>query len=370
MKPALTVFSAPGTWIESAAIDQLTTVASLPGMRRAVGLPDLHPGKGAPIGAAFAVQGLLYPHLVGNDIGCGMGLWTTDQLAHRFKLDRLASRVNLDGEYDGDIQAELAAEGVDAGAFAGSLGTIGGGNHFAELQRFSSVVNPDRIAQLGIDTKCLAILIHSGSRGLGESILRAHIDRHHGPGPLSARDDEGQAYRDAHDRAVRWARANRRVIARRMLEAARCSGRRALDVCHNSVTACALEGADVWLHRKGAAPADQGPLVIPGSRGDLSNLVEPEGDGRLNLWSLAHGAGRKWQRSEAKGKLGAKADRALLQRTSLGSRVICEDKDLLFEEAPEAYKAIDQVIGPLADAGLLRVLAVLTPVLTYKTRRR
>jgi release factor H-coupled RctB family protein len=113
MTSALTVFSAPDTWIESAAIEQLKAVASLPGMSRAVGLPDLHPGKGAPIGAAFAVSGLLYPHLVGNDIGCGMGLWTTDQPAHRLKLDRVASRINLDGGYDGDIEAELAEEGVD-----------------------------------------------------------------------------------------------------------------------------------------------------------------------------------------------------------------------------------------------------------------
>jgi release factor H-coupled RctB family protein len=94
------------------------------------------------------------------------------------------------------------------------------------------------------------------------------------------------------------------------------------------------------------------------------------GDGRLNLHSLAHGAGRKWQRSAAKGKLGKKADPALLRRTKHGGRVICEDKELLFEEAPEAYKGIEQVVSPLVEAGLVRVLATLVPVLTYKTRGR
>jgi release factor H-coupled RctB family protein len=86
------VLASRETWIESAAVEQLRSVARLPGVRRAVGMPDLHPGHGAPIGAAFAVEGLLYPHLVGSDIGCGMGLWVTDQPAHRLKLDRLEKR--------------------------------------------------------------------------------------------------------------------------------------------------------------------------------------------------------------------------------------------------------------------------------------
>src|SRR4029079_1734209 len=181
---------------------------------------------------------------------------------------------------------------------------------------------------------------------------------------------EANEYLAQHDNALRWARGNRRLIATRMLEAVACDGTRVLDVFHNAVTPYPVEGPDVWLHRKGAAPADQGPVVIPGSRGDLSYLVEPIGDGHANLHSLAHGAGRKWQRSAAKGKLGPKANSTLLRRTKLGGRVICEDKQLLFEEAPEAYKAIEQVVSPLVDAGCMRVLATLTPILTYKTRAR
>jgi hypothetical protein len=171
---------------------------------------------------------------------------------------------------------------------------------FAELLRVSEVVDEARVEALGMDVKTVAVLVHSGSRGLGESILRGHTDRR-GAEPLPATSDEGRVYLGRHDGAVRWARVNRALIAERMLAALGCAAHRVLDVCHNSVEAYPAEGEDVWLHRKGAVPADRGAVVIPGSRGDHSYLVEPLGDGRINLHSLAHGAGRKWQRSAAKG---------------------------------------------------------------------
>lgn len=369
MTTAPHVIADPGTWMESAAVDQLRAVSELPGMRRVVGMPDLHPGKGCPVGAACVADGIVYPYLVGSDIGCGMGLWATDQPAHRLKLDRLEKGLDIDEPFTGDASEALAAEGVEGLRFAPSLGTIGGGNHFAELQRVSELRDEARVRQLKIDAKNLVLMVHSGSRGLGEAILRKHTDRHAAAG-LAVASHEGAEYVREHDGAVRWARANRRVIAARMLDAIGCAAERVLDICHNSATPCPAEGPNAWLHRKGAAPADAGPVVIPGSRGDHSYLVDPLGDGRLNLYSLAHGAGRKWQRSAAKGKLGAKADASRLRRTKLGSRVICEDKELLFEEAPEAYKPIESVVAALERAGVIRVLAVLTPVLTYKTRRR
>ncbi|MFX7858103.1 RtcB family protein, partial [Acinetobacter baumannii] len=86
------------------------------------------------------------------------------------------------------------------------------------------------------------------------------------------------------------------------------------------------------------------------------------------LFSLAHGAGRKWMRSDCKDRLVRRFTPAQLNRTKLGGHVICEDKQLIYEEAPEAYKSIDSVIAPLVDAGLVKVLARLRPVLTYKTR--
>ena len=123
-----------------------------------------------------------------------------------------------------------------------------------------------------------------------------------------------------------------------------------------------------WLHRKGAAPHDCGPVVIPGSRGALSYLVEPTGDGENSGFSLAHGAGRKWSRTEARERMRERYRSEALLRTPLGNPVICEDRALLFEEAPEAYKKIDRVVADLVDAGACRVVATLRPLLTYKVR--
>ena len=103
------VIATPKTWIESEAVAQLERTAALPGMRLAVGLPDLHAGKGHPIGAAFLSQGVIHPRLVGNDIGCGMGLWATDLPARKLKLDAWTKRLgDLDGPWDGDREAWLA----------------------------------------------------------------------------------------------------------------------------------------------------------------------------------------------------------------------------------------------------------------------
>ncbi|MFH1147094.1 MAG: RtcB family protein [Pseudomonadota bacterium] len=98
-------------------------------------------------------------------------------------------------------------------------------------------------------------------------------------------------------------------------------------------------------------------------------LVAPTGDHSRNTWSLAHGAGRKWNRSAGKERLRSRCSADSLLRTDLGGWVICEDKDLLFEEAPLAYKNIDIVINDMVEAGLVSIIATFKPVLTYKTRR-
>jgi release factor H-coupled RctB family protein len=167
------VIASSDNWIESDAVDQLKKMAELPGMIAAVGMPDLHPGKGAPIGAIFASQFIVYPYLVGNDIGCGMSLWKTDSKSHKMKLDRWTkSLCAMEGFWDGDTSAWLEARGVAVTAYDSALGTVGGGNHFAELQRLEQrLCAVDQF--LEVDDDYLYLLVHSGSRGLGESILRA-----------------------------------------------------------------------------------------------------------------------------------------------------------------------------------------------------
>ncbi|MDH1657459.1 RNA ligase RtcB family protein [Pseudomonas mosselii] len=359
--------AADDTWIEGKAIQQLETTARLGGMHRVAGMPDLHPGRGYPVGAAFFSVGRLYPALVGNDIGCGMALWRTDIPTAKLHLDKLEKRLgNLDLPLDETWQEAVASFGLPATGHERSLGTIGGGNHFAELQQLDESYDDAALAALGIERKHLLLLVHSGSRGLGEAILREQVDLfgHHG---LEAGSEASAHYLGRHDGALRFAEANRQLIARRMLDRLRADGDVLLDINHNLVSPAQVDGLDGWLHRKGATPSDQGAVVIPGSRGDYSYLVQPIADER-SLLSLAHGAGRKWMRSECKDRLASRYSVEQLSRTALGSRVICADRALIYEEAPEAYKAIDSVVGALREAGLVRVLARLKPVLTYKTR--
>ena len=358
------IVASPTSWVEGEAERQLRATSALPGVRWAVGMPDLHPGKGHPVGAAVMTDGVVYPFLVGSDIGCGMALFATDLRAQRAKPDKLAKRLRgLEGPWDGDAGEWLRGRDVAQASFSESLGTIGGGNHFAEVQAFERVEDRARVEALGLDERCLLLLVHSGSRRLGETILRAHV-ADHGAGGLEASSDAGRAYLREHDQAVAWAAANRALIAHRVANAAGAELRAVLDVCHNAVTG--RDGG--WLHRKGAAPHEAGVIAIPGSRGTLTYLVEPQGDGAACGWSLAHGAGRKWTRSDARARMRDRFRADELRRTPLGSIVVCDDKDLLFEEAPDAYKRIDRVVGDLVEAGACRVLATLRPVVTYKTR--
>jgi release factor H-coupled RctB family protein len=382
----VTIIASERLWLEDAALQQAKTTAQLDGMRRVVGLPDLHPGRGYPVGAAFFSAGRLYPALVGNDIGCGMALWQTDIVAGKAKLDKIDRQIgNLDDIVDEEEMANLdrrdpqlpelraglasamAAAGLDASHLR-SLGTIGRGNHFAELQTVDKVEDEEAVLRSGLDRKCLQLLVHSGSRGLGQAVLRSHVDAFSHAG-LAGGTPESAAYLLQHDAAVRFAELNRRMIAARILARLRCEAKLVLDVNHNTVTAAVDGSIHGWLHGKGATPADQGIVMLPGSRDDYSYLLDPLAEaGDVSLQSLAHGAGRKWMRTDCKGRLVKIATPAQLSRTSMGGRVICNDKALIYEEAPQAYKNVDSVLDCLTGAGLVRVLARSKPVLTYKTR--
>ncbi|MYM93284.1 RNA ligase RtcB family protein [Duganella vulcania] len=382
----VSIIASDRLWLEDAAIQQAKTTANLPGMRRVVGLPDLHPGRGYPVGAAFFSTGHFYPALVGNDIGCGMALWQTDLLAGKAKLDKMDKQIgNLDDVVDDGewaslerfdpalaakveaLSAALRLAGLEAACLR-SLGTIGRGNHFAELQVVDRIECSETLSRTALAPKCLQLLVHSGSRGLGQAILADHVEKY-GHDGLAAGGEAAQAYLRQHSAAVQFAEVNRAVIAARVLQRLRCDGERVLDVNHNTVTPAHIDDCDGWLHRKGATPSDLGLVMLPGSRDDYSYLIEPLTDnGALSLHSLAHGAGRKWQRTDCKDRLVRLATPSQLSRTSLGGRVICNDRALIYEEAPQAYKNVESVLGSLVGAGLARVVYRSKPVLTYKTR--
>ena len=356
---SVTVFASPSSWIESDAVEQRRQVAALDGMIHVAGMPDLHPGKGAPIGAAM-LSSVLYPHLVGSDIGCGIAVFPLQ--LRRIVPERLARRFpNLDREPGVD---DPAWDVVDRGALGEDLegfGTLGRGNHFVELARVDAVLDVEAAARRGVAAGDGVLIVHSGSRGLGERILRAHVDAHrYDPAPDAA------VYLAAHDRAVRWGALNRRMLGARTADALGARIADALvEVCHNSVDV--VDGR--YLHRKGAAPGDGCDVLVAGSRGTRSYLVAGHAGTDANF-SVAHGAGRKMSRGDALRRGQAKHSVQELRRTPLGSLVVCGDRQLLFEEAPGAYKRIEQVVGDLTAHALATPIATTVPLVTFKAPDR
>ncbi len=291
----VSLIASTDTWIEGLAIQQLIKTSELSGMHSVAGMPDLHPGRGYPIGAAFFTTNKIYPALVGNDIGCGMSLWQTSAKVSKVNLDKLAKKFEhveqpLDESWSEIIENRKTDKCITTDNYDRALGTIGGGNHFAEFQAIDEVYDQIALDELGLNKKHLQLLVHSGSRGLGQSILVEHITKHNHDGLVSdtekTDDNDFQDYMAKHDEAVRWAELNRELIAKRFLEAIRSNGNCALDINHNLVSSKNIGGCDGWLHRKGATPSDKGYVVIPGSRGDYSYLVKPLADRETNAENL------------------------------------------------------------------------------------
>jgi release factor H-coupled RctB family protein len=162
---------------------------------------------------------------------------------------------------------------------------------------------------------------------------------------------------------VRWGSLNRRLLAARVAHALGAAPTApVVDLSHNLVEL--RDGA--YLHRKGAAPGDGRDVLIAGTRGTRSYLVAAHAGPDANH-SVAHGAGRKMSRADALRRGRAKHTVEELRRTPLGSLVVCGDRQLLFEEAPTAYKRIEQVIADLVDHGLATPVASTVPLVTYKT---
>lgn len=353
-------FYSDRAWIEGAAEDQLNLVAGMAGVAAVAAFPDLHPGKYGPVGSAILAD-RIYPQLIGNDIGCGMSLYALDLPARKLRLDKAAARLRqLQGRWDGDAAGRLAAEGLPADLHGQALGTIGGGNHFCEVQMVDETADTARLKAAGLARGDLVLLVHSGSRSLGLTVFETVLDRFGGLDPDSP---EGKAYRLAHDRAVSWAALNRALIAERAARALRSDLRLVADAPHNLLEA----HAGGLLHRKGAARADGALVPLAGSRDALSHLLAPLKDKPEALASLAHGAGRKYDRRSMTGRAGTtRSDRDSLARTSFGGLVVCEDRQLLIEEAPGAYKDPAQVLNDLQSAGLAEPVAALKPLLTFK----
>lgn len=417
------------------AISQLKAAAQLPKALAAIGMPDLHVGKGVCIGAALiTAESVAYPQLVDTDIGCGMSFvetgLTTGKLSTT-KLRKIADNLeSIDGaDANVEVMKELCEQPLQ---WAGKqceplpelpsdehymkLGTIGGGNHFVELQEFVDVMDAEALRVHGIDATKVHLLVHSGSRSLGAEYLQqfcdkaksSSIQKYHGHFGVETDSEIFQEYLENHSTALNFAIRNRQLIAKRLLDQLPSTGEGTckIDIHHNFLEQIQMSQLDVlhqmgeeqglfpkriltsasssefqkdeerlcWIHRKGATPTTQSPiLVIPGSRGTLSYLVEVNQKAMHgSAYSLAHGAGRQMTRAKARSAMSERFSKEDLLQTPSGGIVVCDKKDLIYEEAPSAYKDIDGVVRCMAqdvcaeNGGLVRILATLRPLLTYK----
>jgi release factor H-coupled RctB family protein len=358
---AISRFFTPSTWIEGEAICQLDEVAARPGMAELAAFPDLHPGKHGPVGMV-ALADRLYPQLVGNDIGCGMSLFEFDLPLRKLKLEKAADQLRkLEEVEPNDPSARLEELGMAGDYFAGALGTIGGGNHFCEVQAV------DDAGDTGpLDRQRVHLLVHSGSRSLGASIfadvIAASGAMHEG---LEIGTEAAVDYLLDHNSALAWASLNRQMIAERAAYVLRADVRLVADVPHNLVR---LTDRGV-AHYKGAAFVEAGMLApVAGSRATLSHVVRALDGVEASLHGISHGAGRKYDRKAMHGRAGGtKSEREALAGNPWGGIAICDDRNLLVEEAAGAYKDAGRVVTDLESFGLVEPVATMRPLVTYKS---
>lgn len=361
---------------EPAVHQTLERLARAPDVVRVAVMPDVHLAAGVSNGVVIATTRLIYPAAVGGDIGCGFATVAFDGSAAALQrrtgaesvLQALPSAAPVmrhrrrDGvpEYPDNLGAARLSAPELAGKAAGEgrleLGTLGRGNHFLELQQD--------------EEERLWLIVHSGSRAMGQYIAGYHARRATSAGGglawLDAESDAGQAY--LHDAA--WARAYAAESRRRMLVAAAgaVSGvlgveplwETTLNTDHNHVQLEQHGGQQLWVHRKGANVAAGGTAnVIPGSMATRTYHVEGRGEPAA-LASSSHGAGRRLSRGAAR----ARVRRQDLARQLANVWVDPRTAGRLVDEAPAAYKDIDAVMRAQRD--LVRIIRRLHPVLCYK----
>jgi len=340
--------------METTAINQLKHISTYKGVVSATGLPDLHAGR-TPVGIAVITEDYIYPYLLGGDIGCGMGLFDTGVSQRKFKMEKWESRLNHIRQL-GDIET---ANPYEEESPIRDLGTIGGGNHFAEFQKLEKVYDEALWQSLRVENN-IFLLVHSGSRAYGQQIMNQFKSE----SGYDAGSVEAKEYLALHDHALLWAQRNRLVVANKLIEwlGFGSEARAVIDCNHNFIESA----GERFIHRKGAVSSTNGPVIIPGSRGTLTYIIKPVGEKALSNYSLSHGAGRKWARSLCKSRIKNKYDRNTIRHTTLKSRVVCHDTELLFQEAPESYKNITDIIHVLLEYGLIEIVATLRPLITYK----
>lgn len=383
-----------GVPVETEAFRQLENIARLPVIHHHVAaMPDVHLGIGATVGSVVPTLKAIIPAAVGVDIGCGMMANRTsltaadlpDSLAGvRSALERAIPHGRKPGGRDTGAWHDVPTRVDRAWTHLASefdqicrkypklertnnrnhLGTLGTGNHFVEVCLD--------------ETDGVWVMLHSGSRGVGNAIGNLFIDlaradarEHHInlPDVNLAYLREGAKYFDDYVRAVGWAQRfalqNRELMMQAAMQAlARVIDKpfntevMAINCHHNYVENERHFGADVWLTRKGAVRVHAGELgIIPGSMGARSFIVRGRGNAE-SFNSCSHGAGRRMSRAEAKRRFTVEDHRRAT------AHVECRKDAGVVDETPAAYKDIDAVMAAQSD--LVEIVHTLRQVVCVK----
>ena len=345
-------------------------------------MPDAHIGIGATIGSVIPTENAVIPSAVGVDIGCGMVAVRTDvrqdQLPDDLRplLQKIEHAVPA-GVGKGHARVTKAAESwLAAGRPPRDLsdkqikttlqqfGTLGSGNHFLEV-----AIDEDDLTW---------IVLHSGSRGIGNQLATAHISKakRDMKAALTSLEDPDLAYFtqgtpefDAYIADMQWAQDYAMANRAAMIDAAVAVflkflgfGRETERVnCHHNFAARERHGGkDIWVTRKGAIKADTGDLgIIPGSMGARTFIVRGKGN-ELSYTSCSHGAGRKMSRTQARKQISEE----MLREQMKGRVWLDASARRLLDEGPDAYKDIEQVMREQAD--LVEIVHELHGIVNYK----
>jgi len=367
--------------METGALTQAKNLANLPfAFSHVPIMPDSHQGYGMPIGSILATKGVVIPNAVGVDIGCGMCAIQTDikdidQDNLKKILGTIRKTIPVGFNWHEEKQEEsLLPEGHEKLLIVGrqylralkQLGTLGGGNHFIEIQKGNDGF--------------IWIMIHSGSRNLGYNVAKHYnniairlnekyyssVTKKIELAFLPIETPEAKDYIREMNFCIDFALANRKLMMKRVLEGIKevlgeFSHGELINESHNFAAWENHFGQNVLVHRKGATRAYEGELgMVPGSQGTHSYIVRGLGNPQ-SFKSCSHGAGRKLGRKQAQRELDLKQEIALLDKKGI-VHSIRNQRDL--DEAPGAYKDISIVMENQKD--LVDIVVELSPLAVMK----
>ena len=390
---------APVNSVEESAIAQIRAMMTHPLLFKHLAImPDVHAGIGATIGSVIPLRGGVIPSAVGVDIGCGMVVVKTslkiDDICDRFDsiYRGIKESIPVGFAHRADNKLDIVRETLSAKfltevaeyekssiwnqkAIINQLGTLGGGNHFIELQKD--------------DSGFVWIMIHSGSRNIGNKIATTYIKAakalKNAPEDLEYFEVDspmGQDYLKHMTFATNFAYMNRMIMIKALQKVlykdmyhigrAHPNFYAGTNIHHNYVNLETHFGEEVWVHRKGATRVSSGITgIIPGSMGSSSYIVQGT-DNPDSYNSCSHGAGRCMSRTAARGKVdrkagGFKSEGTLSVEDFKNDMTGIYTKDIdreHLDEAPRAYKPIDEVMENQKD--LVNILVKLTPIMNVK----